>query len=63
MTASRRTERLIRIGDPEPEDDITTPEERVDMMWSLAVTAWAFLGDTVEPRLSRHVECVLRTQG
>ena len=32
-----------RLGDEEPCDD-TTPEQRLGMMWELAVQAWAMAG-------------------
>ena len=38
--------RVFRLGD-EPGDDLsgrTTPEERIDMMWQLAVDAWTAAG-------------------
>ena len=46
--ASRRTwpMRLVAIG-AEPRDDLdrsTTPEERLGMVWSLTVEAWALSG-------------------
>lgn len=40
------------------EDDLehTTVAQRIEMMWQLAVDAWAFKGEpVVEPRLPRHV--------
>ena len=44
------------------EDDLrdTTPEERLNMMWQLALNAWAMKGEKVEPRLPRHVVRVIR---
>ena len=46
--ASRRTwpVRLVALG-AEPRDDLsrsTTPEERLEMVWSLTVDAWALCG-------------------
>ena len=38
----------------------TSVEDRCKMMRRLALQAWAFMGTTVEPRLLRHVERVIR---
>jgi hypothetical protein len=38
----------------------TTLEESWNMMWPLALEAWAFMGIAVKPRLQRHVERVIR---
>ena len=38
----------------------TTIEERLVMMWPLALDAWAFMGIPVEPRLPRHIVRVFR---
>ncbi len=49
--------RKRRRHDP-PDDDLagTTPEQRLGMMWQLALDAWAFKeGLDAEPRLQRHV--------
>ena len=46
--------RKFRLGE-EPSDDLsasTTPEERIAMMWPLAVDAWAAAGRRL-PRYSR----------
>jgi hypothetical protein len=40
-----------------------TPEENWDMMWQLALDAWALRGETVEPRLPRHVVRIKRGRG
>ena len=48
------------------EDDLdgTTPEQRVEMMWQLALDAWAFTGTlNAEPRLQRHIVRVYRREG
>ncbi len=39
-----------------------TVEQRLEMMWQLALDAWAFKGDTrnAESRLQRHVVRVYR---
>jgi hypothetical protein len=44
------------------EDDLggTTAEERLKMMWQLALDAWTMKGEKVEPRLPRHVVRVIR---
>lgn len=63
MTRHRYATRLIRPGEPEPDDDLegTTAEERVAMMWPLVIDAWAFMGKPVdESRLQRHVVRVVR---
>jgi hypothetical protein len=54
--------RLIRPGEPEPEDPrATTPEERIEMMWPLVLDTWAFMGrDVDESGLQRHVVRVVR---
>lgn len=54
--------RLFRLGD-EPSDDlspVTTPEERVAMMWPLALEAWALAGRSVPTyaRSETPVHCV-----
>ncbi len=39
----------IRPGEPKPDDlRVTTPEERVEMMWPLVVETWAFMGSPVD---------------
>jgi hypothetical protein len=39
--------RITKLKDQGKEDDLdgTTVEQRWDMMWPLAVTAWAFMGE------------------
>lgn len=54
--------RMYRLGE-EPGDDlsaVTTPAERLAMMWQLTLDAWTLSGATIEPRLPRHVACVVR---
>ena len=63
MERSQLPTRLLRNeDDPDDGDQLRlTPEQRVDMMWALALDAWAFKGDPVaEPRLPRHVVRVIR---
>jgi hypothetical protein len=58
--------RLIRPGERQPPDDLlrTTPEERLEMMWPLAVDAWAFMGNPIdESRLQRHIVHIVRGRG
>ena len=56
--------RKARIDDPEPPLSALTPQQRVEMMWQLALDAWAFKGDpVVEPRLPRHVVRIIRGTG
>ena len=48
------------------DDDLfasTTVEERMAMMWQLAVDAWAFMGVEIEPEFPRHVVRVVRRDG
>lgn len=55
--------RVFRRGEPVPHDDYRSfsVEERLAMMWPLALEAWEFMGDPVrEPRLPRHVVRVVR---
>jgi hypothetical protein len=44
------------------DDDLMhlTADERVAMMWQLALNGWALKGEPVEPRLPRDVERVIR---
>ncbi len=58
--ATRRRRSVVRLGTlaEQGEDhdlDGTTVEERFAMMWRLALDAWAFMGEPVEPRLPRHI--------
>jgi hypothetical protein len=55
--------RVIRPGEKPPADEVRMlqPAERIAMMWSLAVDAWAFKGEPVgESRLPRHTAHILR---
>lgn len=60
---SERTLRISRLKDQGQEDDLagTTAEERLKMMWPLALTAWAFMGeDASEPGLPRRIARLIR---
>ena len=64
--ARRQVVRVRRLEDQGREDDLasTTAEERLKMMWGLAVDAWAFQGISIrEQRLSRHIGRVLGRDG
>jgi hypothetical protein len=55
--------RITRLKDQGKEDDLagTTAEERLQMMWPLAVTAWAFMGeDASEQGLPRRFARLIR---
>lgn len=41
----------------------TTIEQRMEMMWQLAVDAWAFMGVEIEREFPRHVVRVVRREG
>lgn len=60
--ANRRIVRKSTLAEQGKEDDLrdTTAEERLKMMWQLALNAWAMKGEKVEPRLPRHVVRVIR---
>ena len=62
MDRSHLPTRVIRLkpGDSWPDDDgfagELTVEERIDLVWSLTVDAYAFMGENLaESRLQRHV--------
>ena len=58
MNERQRIMRIRTLAEQGTEGDLldTTPEERVGMMWQLALDAWAFKGEAVaESRLPRHV--------
>jgi len=55
-----RVSKLSQQGS-EPDLRNTTLAERIEMMWQLALDAWAFKGEPVlEPRLPRHVVRLIR---
>ena len=60
--ATRRRRSVVRLGtlaeqgdDRDLNLDGMTVEERFAIMWQLALDAWAFMGQPVEPRLPRHL--------
>jgi hypothetical protein len=58
--------RKTKLSEQGQETDLqfTTPEERIGMMWQLALDAWAFTeGFDAESRLPRHIVRVLRREG
>ena len=58
MTDQVRTIRIQKLSEQGKESDLkgTTPAERLEMMWQLALDAWAFKGEAVaESRLQRHI--------
>lgn len=58
------TSRVIRPGAPLPEEseeEITTPEERINAVWELTLLCLAWQGDEAdEPRLQRSVSRIQR---
>ena len=67
MTEQRsRPIRVMSVREQRDHEDVArlTPEQRLDMMWQLALDAWAFKGDTrnAESRLQRHVVRVYRRE-
>jgi hypothetical protein len=63
MTMRDRVVRVSPLHDQEAERDMyaMTPAQRLDMMWQLALDAWAFKGESLaESRLPRHVVRVVR---
>lgn len=63
MSRRNVTVRVRRLHDPDEHAEIAamTPAERIELMWQLAVDAWAFKGEPVgESRLPRHVVRVVR---
>jgi hypothetical protein len=58
--------RVSKLSEQGTEGDLreTTPAQRIEMMWQLALDAWAFMGEpVVEPRLPRHVVRLVRRKG
>ena len=60
--AARKHEWLGRRGAVEPSPYATmTPAERIQLVWPITVSAWAFSGKPYdESRLRRDVECLGR---
>jgi hypothetical protein len=57
--ANRQIVRKSTLAEQGKEDDLrnTTIEERWNMMWQLAVDAWAMKGENVaEQEFQRHIE-------
>jgi len=59
--------RAFKLDDPEANDDdlsdSTTAEQRLEVMWTITKTAWAFMGQPQDAaRLQRHVERVQFTR-
>ena len=55
--------RKTRLADQGKENDLegTTPEERLEMVWEITKTAWAFRGEPVdESTFHRDVVSVVR---
>jgi len=59
---ARQVVRKSKLSEQGREDDLlnTTAEERLKMMWQLALDAWAMKGEKVEQRLPRHVVRIVR---
>jgi hypothetical protein len=56
--------RKLTLGEPEPDDVAALePAERLAMVWTLTVQAWAFKGHEDESGLPRHVVRVVRRTG
>jgi hypothetical protein len=56
--------RTLNVQGQELDLQATPPEQRLEMMWQLALDAWAFMGERVaESGLPRHVVCVVRRKG
>ena len=60
--------RVVRISKLRDQDrvnnlELTTPAQRLAMMWQLTLDAWAFKGEPLaELRLPRHIVRVLRRE-
>jgi hypothetical protein len=64
--ANRQIMRKSTLADQGHERDLrnTTIEQRWEMMWQLAVNAWAMKGANVaDQEFQRHVECLKRLKG
>jgi hypothetical protein len=61
--SDRQIVRKSTLAEQGEEDDLrnTTVEDRWNMMWQLAIDAWAMKGeDVAEQEFQRHVERVIR---
>lgn len=57
--------RVSKLEEQDRDDELrlTTPAQRLEMMWQLALDAWAFKGEPIaELRLPRHIIRVLRRE-
>jgi hypothetical protein len=58
--------RIFKLQDQDKHDDTrsTTPAQRLEMMWQLALDAWAVKGERIpEQSLQRNVVWVIRLEG
>ncbi len=65
MSVEGKKLEISQLADQDKHDDLfaTTPAQRIQMMWQLALDAWAFKGDRIaELRLPRHIVHVLRRE-
>jgi len=67
LTANRTIRKYYSHAEADSADadyyESLTMAERVEMMWPLAVQAWAFMGeDIAESRLSRHIVRIQRSR-
>lgn len=62
---NRQIVRKSTLAQQGEEDDLrnTTAEQRLKMMWQLAVDAWAMRGEKVESAVRRDVIRVIRGRG
>ena len=63
MSDHRRVVRVRRRTDEDDDPDVRamTPVERIEMMWQLALDAWAVMGTSIrDPRVPRNVVRVIR---
>ena len=61
MDRSGYPTRLYRFGEEPPSRDARTPSERIGMVWTLTLQAWAFKGGgDPESRLRRDVGRLVR---
>jgi hypothetical protein len=62
----RQIIRKTTLREADERDDLKdkTPAERIEMMWQLAMDAWAFKENlNAEPRFQRHIVVVKRGKG